>query len=215
MATFSLHFYFLGVHILNSLAIITNKLVFTLHAQHLQITKNERQFHKKGCPLSDDVKVIYGDTTATGENIAASTQGAVDTDKENALGRSQNITVQGTAVDHDDGACFVEEALARAQSVALRQQFKETSSFDQACISIADYYQKKVASLSNSVENDDPFSIKNCIVLLSTIPNVNEEIYLKAFKVIGSNRNWRELFMSAPESIRPLMLTPSELDYYL
>lgn len=57
------------------------------------------------------------------------------------------------------------------------------------------YYENKVANSSNSDERDGPFHhfILFCKgALLSTIPDESGEIYLKAFKVIGFHRGWKE-----------------------
>lgn len=77
-----------------------------------------------------------------------------------------------------------------------------TSSFYQACASLNKYYENKVAKENNNDEDDDRFSIQNCIAFLSTMPNVTREFYLKAFHVISSNNNWRVVFIPMPKTIR-------------
>lgn len=185
---------------------------------YMQINKEAKQFRTKGCPLFDELEIIYGDTTATGENAGASTQGAIDTDDENngVPLRNQTSPDQDLAVDLDDDADFVEETSIRARSRTPRRRRgqKGASSFDQACASLTKYYDNKVANESNHNEDNDKFSIEKCVALLSTIPNVTREIYLKAFHVIGLNRSWRVLFISAPEEIRSFMLDLSDLERY-
>ncbi|RWR92926.1 L10-interacting MYB domain-containing-like protein [Cinnamomum micranthum f. kanehirae] len=132
---------------------------------YIKINKKAKQFRTKGCPLFDELEIIYGNTTATGENAGASTQGAVDTDDKNNVVTFNNVN--------------------------------------------------KVANERNHIEDNDKFSIEKCVALLSTIPNVSKEIYLKALHVIGSNGTWRVLFMSAPEEKRSFMLDLSDLELHL
>lgn len=68
--------------------------------------------------MFDELEIIYGDTIATGQNVGASTQGAVDTDDDNegAPLKGQTSPNQDTTVDLDDDADFVEETHVRAQS---------------------------------------------------------------------------------------------------
>lgn len=210
--------------------------------QHLQINNNAKQFHYKGCPIFDELEVVYG------ENAGPLTQEATNNEKVLPLVRgldddAQDISVdlvenrayinednvvppissQGNhvhvpvhpAVELDEHVDFVEEMNVHDHSMtppSRRRCCKSTSSFAEACTSVAEYYQSKLASLDKSVKNDNPFSIKNCIALLSSISGVSKEIYLKTLKVIMTNQNWREAFMSMAEDIRPLMLTSSELE---
>lgn len=144
----------------------------------------------------------------------------MDTDEESegALVRNQASQDQIIALDLDDDADFVEGTRVRAQLRTLNhwRSLKGACSFDQACASFTKYYENKLASSSNNNnDNDDPFSIMSCVALLSIIPNVSEEIYIKALKVIGSNRSWREFFVCVPENIRLMLLDPSDLDHYL
>ena len=193
-------------------------LIKDVRHSYVQINKEAKQFRTKGCPLFDELEIIYGDTTATGENAGASTQGAVDTDDENngVPLRNQTSPDQDLAMNLDDDADFVEETSIRARSRTPRRRRvqKGTGSFDEACASLTKYYDNKVANESNHNEDNDKFSIEKCVALLSTIMNVTREIYLKAFHVIGSNRSWRVLFISAPEEIRPFMLDLSDLERY-
>lgn len=108
---------------------------------------------------------------------------------------------------------FAEETYVQASS-KRRWSSKATSSNDQACTTIMDYYNNKLAISSTKEESDDPFSIKNCIALLSTIPDVSKEIYFKASKVMAVNRDWRELFMTVLHNTRQLMLTLLDLEQY-
>lgn len=212
--------------------------------QHLQINNNAKQFRYKGCPTFDELEVVYGENAgplaqeaANNEKVLPLVRGLdddvqdisvdlvenrADTNEDNVVPpvRSQGNHVHvpvDPAVELDEHVDFVEETNVHDHSMtpsSRRRCSKSTSSFAEACTSVAEYYQSKLASLDKSVKNDNPFSIKNCIALLSSIPGVSKEIYLKTLKVIMTNRNWREAFMSVPEDIRPLMLTPSELEQY-
>lgn len=159
----------------------------------MQINKEAKQFRTKGCPLFDELDIIYGDTTARGQHAGASTQGATETDDENegAPLRNQNSSDPDIVVDLDDDADFMDETNIRAQSrpPSRKRVKKGTSSFDQACASLTKYYENKVTNENNKNEDNDNYSIQNCVALLSTMPNVSREVYLKAFHVIGSNRN--------------------------
>lgn len=144
----------------------------------------------------------------------------MDTDEESegALVRNQASQDQIIALDLDDDADFVEGTRVRAQLRTLncRRSLKGACSFDQACASFTKYYENKLASSSNNNnDNDDPFSIMSCVALLSIIPDVSGEIYIKALKVIGSNRSWIEFFVCVPENIRLMLLDPTDLDHYL
>ena len=114
---------------------------------HMQINKEAKQFRTKGCPLFDELEIIYGDTTATGENAGASTQGAIDTDDENngVPLRNQTSPDQDLAVDLDDDADFVETSTrAQSRTPHRRRGQKGASSFDQASASLTKYYENKV-----------------------------------------------------------------------
>lgn len=125
---------------------------------------------------------------------------------------NQTSSYQDIAVDLDDDANFVEETHVWARSKTLR--CRRTRSFDQACTNLTKYYENKNANENNKNEDNDKYSIQNCVVLLSTMPNGSREIYLKAFHVIGSNHSWRVLFISAPRNIRLFMLDLSDLERY-
>lgn len=143
----------------------------------------------------------------------------MDTNEENESPpvRGQYNQDQDRAIDLDDDTDFVEETRVRARSKtpSHRHSLKGTSFFEQACASITKYYENKVDSSSRSKESEDPYSIKRCVELPSNIPDVSGVIYMKAFQVIGSNPSWRELFISASEHIRPMMLDSSNLDHHL
>lgn len=124
--------------------------------------------------MFDELEIIYGDTTARGENAGASTQGAVDTDDENngVPLKNQISPYQDLTVDLDDDADFVEETSIRARlrTPYCRRGQKGANSFDQACASFTKYYENKVADESNHNEHNDKFSLLKmcCIVIYHT-----------------------------------------------
>ena len=122
----------------------------------------------------------------------------------------------GIAIEVDDDADFVRDNHVRSHSKTPSRQrgSKPVTYFDQACTSFMDYYQHRLASSNKYVESKGTFSIKNCIVLLSSISNIDKKVYLKTVQVSTANRNWREAFMLVLEDMRIFMLTPSELEKY-
>lgn len=70
-----------------------------------------KQFRYKGCPMFNELEIIHGDTTATGENAEASTQGATNTDDENVIPPTRGECNQDhhVAINLDDDTDFAEE----------------------------------------------------------------------------------------------------------
>ena len=99
-----------------------------------------QSFCRKGCPMFDELEIIYGDTTARGENAGASTQAAVDTDDEIVYPYAMGQDIyqgDGIATEVDDDADLVGEKHVRSRSKtpSRRRGSKPVTYFDQACTS--------------------------------------------------------------------------------
>ncbi|KAL3530539.1 hypothetical protein ACH5RR_009861 [Cinchona calisaya] len=184
----------------------------------VKVNQKVKRFRKKGCPLFNELKIIYGDPAGKSKNVSQLSQHSLDTEDKCGLeDQSTNATSSESVGRSSDEEDYPSRRVRRRRqqlpsSMNEIQGMKKLKSFDngdalkestQFAIPsrTSDKKHAEVAYTQTPTTNhvgtvqSSPFSITNCVKCLESIEGIDASTYLKAIRMF-KDVDWREMFMA-------------------
>ncbi|XP_043689163.1 uncharacterized protein At2g29880-like [Telopea speciosissima] len=170
------------------------------------------KFKRNGLPQWPELQMIFGDSYACEDNAIVSTEDAPNTNEEivqDAVQSLPNTPIDGGLGDSNGGEAegnhppSINRRLDKTPS-AIRKRSR-TSDFGMAYKTMADASRTKMERyISTSSTSPSPrpvntdHSITQCMTVLSNMPKVRKDLYMKAVKQMMDDPHWREAFIACP-----------------
>lgn len=162
---------------------------------YMKGNKNANRFRKKGCPMFNELGIIFGESIIKGKNIVPIAQYPLidEEDKLDFEDASTNATPSTfpnyTSSDGEDYP---------SQSTRRRQRSPTPSSYvGGKRVETGEAYKEWTPSMMKVEMSPESsaFSITNCVKCLESIEGVDGSTYLKAIHMF-KDVDWREMFMA-------------------
>ncbi|GKA09700.1 L10-interacting MYB domain-containing protein-like protein [Tanacetum coccineum] len=184
---------------------------------YLKTNKKARRFKKKGCPMYNELVIIFGDTITDYDAHPLAQYPTFKDEKIDLEYESTNVTPRPFPIDNSISSTDTdsqtigkrrhlsptpiqtqrlhrnkEPKIAPADE-ALKEPIKMTVSNKQGSDPVSDRTQ----TFKNLAGCPEPssFSITNCVKCLESIQDVDAATYIKAIKLF-KDVDWREMFMA-------------------
>ncbi|KAF5772706.1 putative Myb/SANT-like domain-containing protein [Helianthus annuus] len=183
---------------------------------YLKTNKKARRFRKKGCPMYNELVIIFGETMIDYKDAYPLAQYPPSDQKTDQENESTNETPQAFPPDY-------QSTDKDSQNFGTRKRVSETPTHQQhhlhknkeAKVAGTDGESLEAIKLFSNKQGSDPisdrttqmfknpegciesssFSITNCVKCLESIPDVDAVTYVKALKMF-KDVDWREMFMA-------------------
>ncbi|KAA8550353.1 hypothetical protein F0562_002037 [Nyssa sinensis] len=192
----------------------------------IKANKNVKRFRKKGCPMFNELGIIFGDPTVRCKDVFPLAQyPLVSEDKLELEDESTNATPSALPSDSSDGKDYPSQGTGQRRrqrsptptshlrgkrdtrtavtGEALKEWAEATvpsgtsdQKWAEASKEKTPTYPKLEASSQSSA-----FSITNCVKCLESIDGVDASTYIRAIKMF-KDVDWREMFMAMSEERR-------------
>lgn len=172
---------------------------------YIKGNKKAKRFRKKGCPMFNELGIIYGDETAGFKDVFPLSQyPTFDEDKLEVEDASTNDTQSASPSDSSESKDYTPEGTRRrprslTPTSHLRGK-KEARIIEtgEAFLKEGSESPKEKNLVLNSHEKSfrsDAFSITKCVKCLESIQGVDGNTYLRAINMF-KDVDWREMFMA-------------------
>lgn len=183
----------------------------------IKANKKTQRFRRRGCPLYNELRVIYGEPVAKSTDVSQVAQCSLDTDvkclEDQSTTASPSESVRGSSDNEDYPSRSVRQRRQKLPSSRNEAQVVKdlrpivagaalestqiivpcrTSDEKHAEVS---YVQTPATDHAGTVQSGSPFSITNCVECLESIQGIDATTYLKAIKMF-KDVDWREMFMA-------------------
>ncbi|XP_010245132.1 PREDICTED: L10-interacting MYB domain-containing protein-like [Nelumbo nucifera] len=177
---------------------------------YIKDNPDAKRFRRAGCPEYDQLEIIFGDATTSGNTASASTQDLPSTDDdvekrevdipfalpfyapfEACITSNMSEDVEG---DLDDNTCH----RSRTPSSTHRGKRERTFEMSDAIKFMAQASNRRTNAL---IERAEKYSIAKCIEILEGMEGLPMRTYLKATKMF-QEKGWRETFIEMSEDRR-------------
>ncbi|PSS14020.1 L10-interacting MYB domain-containing protein [Actinidia chinensis var. chinensis] len=200
---------------------------------YIQVNKNARRFRKKGCPMFNELGIIFGDLGVGYKYVFPLSQyPMVSEDKLDVEDESTNATPSAFPSDNSNCKDYPSESTRRcrqrsptptshnrvkreARTAVVGEALKEwTEATVPSGTSERKWPEttKVMIPTSHGLEafpQACPFSITNCVKCLEAIEGVDSITYIKAIKMF-KDADWREMFMAMSAERRLVWLASLE-----
>lgn len=184
-------------------------------ASYLKTNKKARRFRKKGCPMYNELAIIFHDTATDYKDAYPLTRYPSRSDEKVDLeNESTNATPQAFPIDSSSAGKDCESVGKRCRSPSptptptptpslhhhrnkeakIDESQKETIRMTVSNKQGADPISDRTQNLEGCHEPSS-FSITNCVKCLESIHDVDTATYIKAIKMF-KDVDWREMFMA-------------------
>ncbi|XP_071711724.1 uncharacterized protein [Rutidosis leptorrhynchoides] len=182
---------------------------------YLKTNKNASRFRKKGCPMYNELVIIFGDTICNDAYPLAQYRSLSDekvdqeTESTNETPRNSPIDNINSSSNKDSGKHGTtrhrppspthsllknkEAKLDLPADTSLRETVKVTVSNKQGSDPVSDRTQ--AFKNLNVCPEPGSYSITNCVKCLESIDDLDAATYVKAIKLF-KDVDWREMFMA-------------------
>ncbi|XP_042517629.1 uncharacterized protein LOC122091654 [Macadamia integrifolia] len=183
--------------------------------RHIKANPSWSKFRRNGLPQWPELLMIFGDSSTHGDIVIGNAEDAPNTAEEIDQDVDQslpNTPFDGGLGDYDGGEAednppFVNRRLDKMPSTIKKRNM--TSDFEMACKTMADTSRAKTErhnSTSSTSPSPSPsprpvstdYSITQCMTVLSNMPKVGKDLYMKAVKRMMDDPHWREAFIACP-----------------
>ncbi|KAI3706416.1 hypothetical protein L6452_24143 [Arctium lappa] len=174
---------------------------------YLKTNKKARRFQKKGCPMYNELVIIFCDTTTDYKDAYPLTRYPSHSDEKVDLeNESTNATPQPFPVDSSSPGKDCQSVgrrrrspsptlhLHRNKEAKMDESMKETIRMTVSNKQGSDPMSDRTQNLEGRPEPSS-FSITNCVKCLESIQDVDAATYIKAIKMF-KDVDWREMFMA-------------------
>ncbi|CDP07076.1 unnamed protein product [Coffea canephora] len=183
----------------------------------IKANKKTKRFRRRGCPLYNELGVIYGEPVGKSTNVSQVAQCSLDTDvkclEDQSTNASPSESVRGSSDNEDYPSRSVRQRCQKLPS--LRNEVQEvkdlrlivdggaleptqiivpSSTANKKHTDVA-YLQTPATNHVGTLPSSSPFSITNCVRCLESIQGIDATTYLKAIKMF-KDVDWREMFMA-------------------
>ncbi|KAI7736338.1 hypothetical protein M8C21_028111, partial [Ambrosia artemisiifolia] len=183
---------------------------------YLKTNKKARRFRKKGCPMYNELMIIFGDTTIDYKDAYPLAQypslsdQKIDFENESTNETPQALPTDDRTTDKDSQDFGTRkrpsETPTQKQHDHKNKEAKIAGTDDEPLEAIKLTYSNKqgsdpVSDRTQMFKNPEGctesslFSITNCVKCLELIPDVSAATYIKALKMF-KDVDWREIFMA-------------------
>ncbi|XAR59720.1 hypothetical protein NMG60_11015664 [Bertholletia excelsa] len=198
---------------------------------HIKVNKYAKRFRKKGCPMYNELGIIYGDPTVDYKDAIPLAQYPMVSDYKLELeDESTNATPSAFPGDSSHDKDYPSQSTKRKQRSptptshirgkrearavmgdALKEWTEATvpsGTSDRKWVETTKFMTPAINRLEASSQ-PSPFSITNCVKCLEAIEGVDASTYLKAIKMF-KDVDWREMFMAMSAERRLVWLASLE-----
>ncbi|ONK68344.1 uncharacterized protein A4U43_C05F10440 [Asparagus officinalis] len=166
--------------------------------------KYARYFRRKGCKSYNKLCVIFGDTTATGDNAHPSTKSPTisDDNKEEDEEQEEEEEIESSRAK--------KKSKVGGKRVPLRQQVQlamvdALASMGESNRKKMEWRERKMSDASGHSHvsgaigpREGSNEIANCITTLSALEGIDSGQFLKATHVLHDDTVWRTMFLAMP-----------------
>ncbi|KAK1429164.1 hypothetical protein QVD17_11367 [Tagetes erecta] len=184
---------------------------------YLKTNKKARRFRKKGCPMYNELMIIFGDTSIDYKDAyplaqyPSLTDQKIDLENESTNATPQPFSTDNSTADKDSQNSGTrkrptptptqnhhihknkEAKVAGTTDKSFKEAIRVTVSNKQGSDPISDRTQMR-KNPEGCIESSS-FSITNCVRCLESIQDVDAATYIKAIKMF-KDVDWREMFMA-------------------
>ncbi|XP_028080858.1 L10-interacting MYB domain-containing protein-like [Camellia sinensis] len=200
---------------------------------YIKGNKNVKRFRKKGCPMFNELGIIFGDPTSSYKDVFPLAQYPMVSEyKLDVEDESTNATPSAFPSDSSNGRDFPSQSTRRRRQRSstptshLRGKREARTAVEGAALKEwteatvpSGMSDRKWAETSKVMtptfhkletsSQASPFSITNCVKCLEAIEGVDSSTYIKAIKMF-KDLDWREMFMAMSSERRLVWLASLE-----
>ncbi|KAK6936073.1 Myb/SANT-like domain, partial [Dillenia turbinata] len=173
---------------------------------YVKANKNAKRFRKKGCPMFNELGLIFGDPEAKFKDVYPLSQYPVcDEDKLDLEDASTNDTPSAFPSDSSEGNDYHPQSTRRQRQrsptptsyIHGKHELRAVGNAEAKKEWTAEAAKCQISTL-HTLEASPPssaFSITNCVKCLELIEGVDGNTYIKAINMF-KDADWREMFMA-------------------
>jgi hypothetical protein len=185
------------------------------------VNRKAKRFRKKGCPMFNELVVIFNDSTVKYKDVFPLAQyPIVNEDNLDLEDSSTNDTPSAFPCNSSEGKCYPSQNARRRQrspTLTSRIGGKREARMVEMGEALMEWTEVTRAmtprtSTMNKIDTSafsSAFSITNCVKCLESIEGLDGATYLKAIKMF-KDVDWREMFMAMSAERRLIWLASLE-----